>query len=82
MGLDVYKPDGAIYLFPSIKNYHINSFSFCSELLDEYGVAVLPGEIFNDDTHIRINFLVSFKKLKKGLSLIEKYLDKIKKEQN
>lgn len=82
MGLDVYKPEGAIYLFPSIKKYHTNSFSFCSDLLDNYGVAVLPGEIFNDDTHIRINFLVSFKKLRKGLNLIEKYLDKIKQEQN
>lgn len=82
MGLDVYKPEGAIYLFPSIKNYHTTSFSFCSDLLNNCGVAVLPGEIFNDDTHIRINFLVSFKNLRKGLNLLEKYLDKIKKEQN
>ena len=80
MGLPVYKPDGAFYLFPSIKNLKIDSSSFCLGLLEKYHVAILPGVSFGSDEHIRINFLVSFRKLKLGLKRLKKHLKTLKNQ--
>ncbi|MED4170799.1 aminotransferase A, partial [Priestia megaterium] len=44
MGLDVVKPDGAFYVFPSIKNTKMSSFDFSLKLLREKSVAVVPGD--------------------------------------
>ena len=74
IGLDVYKPLGAIYLFPSIKKINLSSDKFCIELLEKYNVGVMPGICFGADDHVRINFMVKFKKLKKGLKLLYKYI--------
>ena len=35
MGLDVIKPSGAFYIFPSIKSFGMSSFDFCMSLLEE-----------------------------------------------
>jgi len=53
-GFDVFQPDGAFYLFPDFsagaeqlarKGIH-TSVDFCQRLLDETGVAILPGASF------------------------------------
>ena len=53
-GIDVARPDGGFYLFPSFERFRDrlaargigDSVQFCTRLLDETGVAILPGSEF------------------------------------
>jgi aspartate aminotransferase len=59
---DCIKPDGAFYLFPDITaalGPQESSEAFALRLLEECGVAVVPGEAFGRANHIRISFGVS-----------------------
>lgn len=47
-GMSVSMPGGAFYLFPSIKQTGLTSEEFCSRLLEEKGVAALPGTNFGE----------------------------------
>lgn len=53
------RPQGAFYLFPDISN-HLHqgetSGNFASRILEKTGVAVVPGEDFGMDGHVRICF--------------------------
>ena len=46
MGLKVVEPEGAFYVFPSIKETGLTSMEFCRRLLQEQKVAVIPGDAF------------------------------------
>ncbi|AJA49220.1 putative N-acetyl-LL-diaminopimelate aminotransferase [Clostridium pasteurianum DSM 525 = ATCC 6013] len=76
MGLDVEMPKGAFYIFPSIKKFGIKSNEFCLRLLDEAGVAVVPGDAFGDkgEGYMRISYSDNLDNLKKGLDRIEKFI--------
>jgi aspartate aminotransferase/aminotransferase len=45
-GIKTPTPSGAFYVFPSIKDLGIPSMEFCTRLLEEEGVAVVPGQAF------------------------------------
>jgi aspartate aminotransferase len=56
---DCVTPRGAFYLFPDVTRYLKNdetSEDFALRLLEEAGVAVVPGEAFGGPGHIRISF--------------------------
>lgn len=46
MGLECHAPGGAFYAFPSIRSTGLDSITFCSRLLEEGKVAVVPGSAF------------------------------------
>jgi aspartate aminotransferase len=52
-------PDGAFYIFLQVDKFYsgaINSSAaFCSRLLEETGVAVVPGSAFGDDRFVRMS---------------------------
>jgi aspartate aminotransferase len=52
-------PDGAFYLFIRVDAYYSdkmnNSAAFCSWLLDQTGVALVPGSAFGDDRYVRLS---------------------------
>lgn len=76
IGLTVEKPNGAFYIFPDIRNYGMNSFDFATKLLQEGGVAVVPGSAFTSfgEGFIRISYAYSMAVLEKGLNRLEKFL--------
>ncbi|MDQ0970311.1 aminotransferase [Neobacillus niacini] len=80
MGLDVLKPEGAFYLFPSILEYRMNSYEFSKRLLEEAGVAVVPGSAFTKagEGYIRISYAYSLEHLETGLDRLEKFIKNIK----
>jgi aspartate aminotransferase len=45
-GIEYYKPDGSMYIFPRVKSFEFDSSSFAMKLLDEKGVSVSPGTGF------------------------------------
>ena len=44
IGLDCFEPQGAFYVFPSIRSTGLSSDEFCERLLREEHVAVIPGK--------------------------------------
>jgi aminotransferase len=79
MGLSCHKPQGAFYVFPSVKKAKMSSMDFASRLLKEKKVAVVPGTAFGPeyDGHIRISFATGFNKLKEAMDLMEEFMDEV-----
>ncbi|MCJ7688156.1 MAG: aminotransferase class I/II-fold pyridoxal phosphate-dependent enzyme [Clostridiaceae bacterium] len=76
MGMDVIRPRGAFYIFPSIKKYSMKSEEFCDRLLYEGKVAVVPGSAFGlgGEGFIRISYSYNLEMLKEGLDRMEKWI--------
>lgn len=76
MGLDIVKPDGAFYFFPSIKQFNLTSFDFAVQLLEKEGVAVVPGDAFSSygEGYIRISYAYSMDILEKGCDRLEQFM--------
>ncbi len=67
-----HRPGGAFYLYPNIRaalqgKWIQDTTQFAVQLLDQAGVAVVPGEAFGSRDHIRITFAVSRRDLERGL---------------
>lgn len=81
IGLPVEKPNGAFYIFPSIQAYGLNSFDFATKLLQEGGVAVVPGSAFTPygEGYIRISYAYGMPVLVEGMDRLEKFVQKLKR---
>lgn len=78
IGLNCYEPQGAFYVFPSIKITGMGSEEFSQRLLDEEKVAVVPGNAFGKagEGHIRISYASSMKNLTRALEKMESFLSR------
>ncbi|QHZ46588.1 MULTISPECIES: aminotransferase A [Bacillus] len=76
MGLDVIKPSGAFYIFPSIKSFGMSSFEFCTRALEEEGLAIVPGSSFSEygEGYVRISYAYSPDTLREGLDRLETFV--------
>lgn len=79
IGLEVFEPLGAFYVFPSIKSTGLTSDKFCERLLFEEKVAVVPGNAFGEcgEGFIRCSYAYSIESLKGALSRMKIFLDKL-----
>lgn len=75
-GLSVVKPDGAFYLFVNIKEITNDSMKFSKELLEEVGVAIVPGVAFGLEGYFRLSFATDENTIKDGISRIAKFVNK------
>lgn len=77
LGLDCTKPQGAFYVFPSIKKTGLKSLDFAQKLLRDEKVAVVPGPAFGSglDDYIRISYASSMDNLKEALKRISVFLE-------
>jgi aspartate aminotransferase len=74
---DCVRPQGAFYLFPDVSSHlgnGITSADLARRMLEETGVAVVPGEEFGMPGHIRISYAVSQDDLASGLKKIAEAL--------
>ncbi len=78
-GLSVTKPQGAFYLFVNIRDLNMKSMEFCEKLLEEYGVAVVPGIGFGAEGYFRFSFATDMVTIKEGIRRIEKFVRKLRK---
>ena len=78
LGLKCSRPQGAFYIFPSIKSTGLSSMEFSRKLLEEEKVAVVPGTAFGPcgEGYIRISYASSFDNLKEALARIKRFLEK------
>ena len=82
-GVAIATPKGAFYAYPNISvaygNGRVkNSLEFSSELLAKSHVAVVPGEAFGTDDHVRISNATSMTELERGLDRIEQFIDQLR----
>ena len=77
-GLSVTKPEGAFYLFVNIKDVSNDSIEFCKELLQEAGVAVVPGIGFGSEGYFRFSFATDMTTIREGIRRIEKFVNQKK----
>ncbi len=73
-GLSVINPSGAFYLFVNIKNFSNNSLDFCKRLLEEKGVATVPGIGFGSEGYLRLSFATDEKSIIEGISRIKDFV--------
>ena len=82
-GVKCPKPTGAFYCFPDVSAHYgrtiggakiQNSMDFASALLEQAGVALVPGGPFGCDKNVRLSFATSIEQITKGLDRIEKWL--------
>jgi aspartate aminotransferase len=78
-GVHCAEPEGAFYAYPNIgtalgKNGIASTMQFAERLLADAHVAVVPGEAFGTDQHVRISYATSMKELERGLDRIHKFI--------
>lgn len=81
MGLDCFEPEGAFYIFPSIKKFGMTSEEFATRLLNEQKVAIVPGSAFGEcgEGYLRVSYAYSIDELKTALARLEKFIKGLEK---
>ncbi len=80
-GLKCFKPSGAFYVFPDISHY-LNkktsvgknmetSTDLCLYLLEEHGLAAVPGDAFGEPNGIRLSYASSLEDLKEAMNRLK-----------
>ncbi|MBP5324979.1 MAG: aminotransferase class I/II-fold pyridoxal phosphate-dependent enzyme [Pseudobutyrivibrio sp.] len=80
MNVKCFEPYGAFYIFPSIAEFGMSSEEFCTRLLKEKEVAVVPGTAFGDsgEGNVRISYAYSLENLKKAMDRIEEFINELR----
>jgi aminotransferase len=77
MGLPVNEPEGAFYVFPDIRKTGLSSEAFATKLIEEYKVAVVPGNVFGagSEGFVRCCYATEIGKLKEALRRMKLMID-------
>ena len=86
-GVSCFTPGGAFYVFPDISHYigHKTpagseietSTDLCLYLLDEFGLALVPGDAFGEPNGIRLSYAASMKDLEEAMARLKKGLNSL-----
>ena len=77
LGCECFEPNGAFYIFPSIKQTGLSSEEFCERLIKEQKVAVVPGTAFgpSGEGYVRVSYSYSTDYIKRALEKIGQFLE-------
>lgn len=80
IGISCFVPEGAFYVYPNISGYGMTSEEFCERLLNEAGIAIVPGTAFGEcgEGFARISYAYSVEHIAKALDKIEKFVNSLK----
>ncbi len=67
-------PSGAFYIFPDISSSGLSDWEFCSRLLNEQKLALIPSQAFGTPNHVRISYCYSDTVLNEGLHRLSLFL--------
>lgn len=86
-GVSCFTPGGAFYVFPDISHYIgtkkpdgskiESSTDLCLYLLDEYGLALVPGDAFGEPNGVRLSYAASMDELQEAMKRFEKGLESL-----
>ncbi len=76
MGLHCFEPEGAFYVFPSVRSTGLTSMEFSEKLIYGKKVAVVPGDAFgaSGEGFVRISYSYSIKHITEALERIRAFL--------
>jgi aminotransferase len=76
IGMTCFEPEGAFYVFPSIRKTGMTSNEFCMKLLEAEHVAVVPGDAFGQsgEGFVRVSYSYSVNHLVEALKRIERFI--------
>ena len=79
IGVKTFEPKGAFYAFPDLRSTGLSDDEFCTRLLQEEKVAIVPGNAFGDAGigFARVSYATSYHQLEIALERIEKFLKRI-----
>ncbi len=72
-GLRLVPPRGAFYAFPDASAWGLDSMTLSNRLLEEEGLAVVPGIVFGDDRCIRLSCAAGPDTLRDGLNRLRSF---------
>jgi aspartate aminotransferase len=72
-GVRLVAPEGAFYAFPDVRAWGLDSMTLCNRLLEEVGLAVVPGVAFGDDRCIRLSCAAAPATLGDGLERLRRF---------
>ncbi len=80
IGLKTILPRGAFYVFPDIRSTGLSSDEFCLRLLDEHGVACVPGSAFgaSGEGFVRMSYATAFEQIQLAVSRIASFVSSLK----
>ncbi|WP_018880637.1 MULTISPECIES: pyridoxal phosphate-dependent aminotransferase [unclassified Thioalkalivibrio] len=78
-GIDCLMPDGTFYCFPRVTGLMAaadidTDVALTKQLLDEVGVALVPGSAFGAPGHVRVSFATSVDQLDKALERLREFV--------
>jgi len=81
-GVTCSMPAGAFYAYPNLRGALDRGgiktpLEFADRLLKEASVAVVPGEAFGTNDHVRISYATSMHELERGLDRIHKFVENL-----
>jgi len=82
IGLSCFEPKGAFYVFPRISDLGMTSEEFCTKLLMEERVAVVPGTAFGEsgEGFVRCSYAYSLQSLQEALRRIGRFVERHAKQ--
>ena len=80
MNLEVQEPEGAFYFFINIEPFGLDSLTFCTRMLRESKVALVPGRYFETEGYLRLSYCCGEDVLKTGLDRMESFLETLRRE--
>ena len=73
--LSTIDPDGAFYLFVNIQEVTNDSMKFCADLLEQKGVALVPGLAFGTEGYVRFSFATDLATIQEGIKRIKEFVE-------
>lgn len=79
IGLECHSPGGAFYVFPDIRNTGLSSKEFAMRLLEEEGVAAVPGSAFGEsgEGFLRCCYATGFEDLQVAMDKMEAFVGRL-----
>ncbi|MCP0914917.1 MULTISPECIES: pyridoxal phosphate-dependent aminotransferase [Legionella] len=79
-GIEVIPADGTFYIFPSVQQIierrgFANDIEFADRLLNDVGVALVPGSAFGNEGCIRISFATSMQILRDAMDRLQRFAE-------
>ena len=76
IGIECFEAEGAFYVFPNIGKFGLTSDEFCQRLLDEKGVAIVPGNAFGScgEGFARISYAYSVEHITRAIKAMGEFV--------
>lgn len=80
LNLPCFKPQGAFYMFPCIREFGMTSEEFALKLLETEKLAVVPGSAFGEsgEGYLRLSYAYSIQELKEAVNRLENFITRLR----